>query len=507
MGNLWLIGMMGSGKTTVGKRVARVRGMPFADVDQLVEARTGKPVIEIFREEGEGAYRRLESAEIGRLAAETAGHAGGRVIATGGGAVLDGRSVEAMRRTGVVVWLDAPPPSLARRVGEERPLLVGSDVSNRLAEILDRRRRLYGTAAHFTLDADRPAAMVSDDASGYARVAVGSSSEVLVGPELPVRILPASTAREQAVVIAQPGAMPVARRIMARLEAEACTTLIEVPDREEAKTLATLRMLYDRLAELNLGRHDTVVGVGGGATTDVAGFAAATWLRGIECVLVPTTLLGAVDASIGGKTGINVLGKNLVGAFWHPARVVISTDVLAGLPEELLREGSAEAVKAGFISDHRLVDIFMVHGLSFPMAEVVRRAVTVKAAVVSGDFRETGNRAILNFGHTIGHGVEVVCGLPHGYAVSVGMAAAAAISAERYGLDASVVLDALGRLGLPTRVGQADRASVRRLISRDKKRTSDGLRMVLLRRIGEPVVELVDESALGTGLDAVGVTG
>ncbi len=507
MGNVWLIGMMGSGKSTAGRRVAESSNSPFLDIDHLVEERAGKSVTEIFRQDGEDAFRRLESAEIRRLAAETAEYGEGTVVSTGGGAVLDKGSVEAMRRTGVVLWLDAPASSLAVRVGRERPLLAGAGTSaSRLGVILDRRRPLYEQAAHYRIDADRPARAVVADAARYARVPVGGSSEVLIGPGLPARLLPLSEHREKAVVIAQPGAMPVAAEVVDRLRSETAASLIEVPDREEAKTLETLGYLYARLADLNLGRHDTIVGVGGGATTDVAGFAAATWLRGIESVLVPTTLLGAVDASIGGKTGINVLGKNLVGAFWHPSRVVISTDALTALPEELLREGSAEAVKAGFIADPRLVEIFMEHGLSFPPAEMLRRAVAVKAAVVSGDFRETGNRAILNFGHTIGHAVEVVCGLPHGYAVSVGMVAATAISADRYRFDPSVVIDAMQRLGLPTRVQGADRASVLRLVRRDKKRTSAGLRMVLLRQVADPVVELVDESALDLGLNAVGIS-
>ncbi len=342
--------------------------------------------------------------------------------------------------------------------------------------------------------------------SGPVRVPVGDASEVLIGPDLPARLLPPSTQREQAVVVAQPGAMAVARRVMDGLAGTTFPTLIEVPDREGAKTLETVGMLYRRLAELNLGRHDTIVGVGGGATTDVAGFAAATWLRGIESVLAPTTLLGAVDASIGGKTGLNVMGKNLVGAFWHPSRVVIGLDILGGLPEDLLREGVAEVIKAGFIADPRIVEILLAHGLSFPMAEVVRRAVTVKADVVAGDFRETGRRAILNFGHTIGHGIEVACRLPHGHAVSVGMVAAAAISARRYGLDESLVRRPLERLGLPTRAVGADRREVRRLISRDKKRTVAGLRMVLLRDMGDPVVESVEDRDIGVGLRAIGVT-
>ena len=504
MQDLWLVGMMGSGKTTVGEQVAGARGMRFVDVDALLERREGRTVEEIFRAGGEEAFRRMESAEIELLSKQATGIEA-RVIATGGGGILNARSVALMRGTGAVVWLDAPPASLGRRVGHERPLLAGTDVVERLSKILDSRRPLYETAAHFRVDADRSAESVGAEVANYARVPVGDSSEVLIGPRLPLRLLPPSPHREQAVVIAQPGAMAVAHRVMDRLAAEAVPTLIEVPDREGAKSLEVVGMLYRRLAELNLGRHDTIVGVGGGATTDVAGFAAATWLRGVECVLVPTTLLGAVDASIGGKTGINVMGKNLAGAFWHPSRVAISLDVLAALPEGLLREGSAEVIKAGFIADPRIVEILDTHGLSFPMAEVVRRAVTVKAEVVTGDFREAGRRAILNFGHTVGHGIEVVCGLPHGYAVSVGMVAAAAISADRYGFDENLVRHPLEGLGLPTRAAGAHREVVRRLVSRDKKRTAAGMRMVLLRGIGDPVVEHVDGDLVELGMDAIGV--
>ena len=503
MGNLWLIGMMGSGKSTVGKRIADASDREFVDVDSVVADRTGRPIAAIFEEQGEAAFRRLESAEIERLSRERGPGDAGRVIATGGGAVLDPADVEAMRRSGVVVWLDGPADVLAGRIaGEHRPLLAGTDVESRLAEILVARHNLYRRAAHFRIDAGLPVDEIASVAASCARVAVGDSSEVLIGPGLPGRVLPESLGREQAVVICQPGSRVVAEAVVEQLDSQAGATLLEVPDRDDAKSIETLATLYDRLANLNLGRHDTIVGVGGGAVTDLSGFVAATWLRGIEAVLMPTTLLGAIDASIGGKTGINVMGKNLVGAFWHPSRVVINLDVLSRLPEALLREGSAEAVKAGFIADTRLVDLFLEHGLAFPMAEVVRRAVEVKAEVVSEDFREAGRRAILNFGHTLGHGIEVVCGLSHGDAVAVGMVAAAAVSADRHGFDEARVRVPLERLGLPTGIDHADPDAILQLVRRDKKRTAAGLRMVLLRDIGNPVVEYVDEAALRIGLDA-----
>lgn len=506
MGNLWLIGMMGSGKSTIGRRIAATMDREFVDVDTVVEERAGQSIAGVFEEQGEAALREIEVAEIRRLSGEAAPGATGGVIATGGGVVLNPESVEAMRRSGVVAWLDAPAEVLAGRIrGDDRPLLAGADVASRLAEIMAVRHGLYQQAAHYRIDAGRPLERVVSEVAGCARIAVGGRSEALIGPGLPHRLLPASSGREQAVIICQPGSRPVAGSALELLGPEATATMIEVPDREEAKSIETLALLYDRLADLNLGRHDTIVGVGGGAVTDLAGFVAATWLRGIESVLVPTTLLGAVDASIGGKTGINVMGKNLVGSFWHPTRVVISLDVLSRLPGPLLLEGSAEAIKAGFIADPGLVDVLMEHGPVYPMAEVVSRAVAVKAEVVSEDFRETGRRAILNFGHTLGHGIEVVCGLPHGHAVAVGMVAAAAISADRHGFDEARVRVPLERLGLPTRIDTAAPDAILRLAQRDKKRTASGLRMVLLREIGDPVVEYVDEAALRLGLAAVGI--
>ena len=225
--------------------------------------------------------------------------------------------------------------------------------------------------------------------------------------------------------------------------------MMYLPDRDEAKTMAVVEKAYRWLAEVPLGRHDTIVGVGGGAATDMAGFVAATWLRGVESVMVPTTMLGAVDAAIGGKTGINLEGKNLVGAFHLPSRVVVDLDVMETVPATLRLEGLAEALKAGLVADPVLVELFERHGASAPLEDVVTRSIKVKAEVVGADYREDGRRAILNFGHTIGHGVEMAAGMPHGMAVAVGMVAAGAVSAARYGFPAQWLTDLIFSLGLP----------------------------------------------------------
>ncbi len=502
---LWLIGMMGAGKSAVGRRLADRRDVAHVDLDRAITERAGRSVPELFAEEGERGFRERELAEVASI-----GEDDDVIVSTGGGVVLDSRNVDHMHATGPVVFLEASAQTLATRVGSgvNRPLLSTDEpILETLTRMLDERVEAYRAAATYVVDAEQSINDVVHLVAGCDRRTIDDVSEILIGPTLPRRLLPSRPAREQAVVVAHQGSMAIARSVMARLETEVdAIALVEVPDREDAKRLEAVGEVFATLASLNVGRHDTLVGVGGGTVTDVAGFVAATWLRGIEFVAVPTTVLGAVDAAIGGKTGINVMGKNLVGAFWHPSRVAISLGVLESLPAELVREGAAEAIKAGFLADPTIVELYRRHGLEAPAAEVVRRAVAVKAKIVDEDFREAGSRMLLNLGHTIGHGIEVERGMPHGHAVAVGMVAAAAVSAEAFGFDPALVVEPLEALGLPTKVAGADRHAVLDLIARDKKRTSEGLRMVLLRDVGDPVITMVGPDQLDIGLAAVGVT-
>ena len=332
--------------------------------------------------------------------------------------------------------------------------------------------------------------------------AMPETSEILVGRGFPDPLLPKRGRRRTAAVFTQPGAADVAQRV---LTASDPALLMQLPDRDEAKTLEVVESAYRWLSEVPIGRNDTIVGVGGGAVTDTAGFVAATWLRGVESVMVPTTLLGAVDAAIGGKTGINLAGKNLVGAFHLPSRVIIDLDVMDTIPGHLRLEGLAEALKAGLVADLGLVEVFERHGASAPLDEVVIRSIKVKADVVGGDYREEGRRAILNFGHTVGHGVEMAAGMPHGLAVAIGMAAAGAVSAARYGFPGQWLTDLIFSLGLPVSAFGVSRDSVLGFVERDKKRTMEGIRMVLLRAVGEPVIDFVDKAELDMALAAVGI--
>jgi 3-dehydroquinate synthetase len=333
------------------------------------------------------------------------------------------------------------------------------------------------------------------------RLNVGDWTEVLVGDELPP-VLPERPDRERVAILTQPGARDLAEQVAQVVGVPSDFRVL--PDRDEAKTAEVLSATWEWLAGIGLGRADTIVGVGGGAVTDVAGFAAATWMRGIEVVHVPTTLLAAVDASIGGKTGINVAGKNLVGAFWHPTRVSVDVSCFRSLPAPVLREGFAEALKTAYLGDRDLQDLLVAHGIDAPLREVVERSIGVKAAVVGADEREAHGRMVLNYGHTVGHAIERVHALSHGDAVAIGMVAAAAVSARRTGFDATPEHRAtLAGLGLPTEFAGIDRDRVRDLIGLDKKRSGAGVRMALLADYQRPVVEVVDPSDLEAALDAI----
>jgi 3-dehydroquinate synthase len=334
-----------------------------------------------------------------------------------------------------------------------------------------------------------------------------SASEIIIGRgAFAGEILPLQPERRRVAILSQQGARAIAHEMGAKLADEGLEVgVIDIPGGEAAKTLQTAECIFEELNRRGLTRHDTVLAVGGGAVTDLGGFVAATYLRGIEAVYCATTLLGAVDAAIGGKTGINVGGKNLVGVFAHPARIVIDLDVIEALPANLRTQGMAEVLKAGLVGDSELVDLLEEDGLEADIEEVVNRAVAVKVSVVAGDFREAGERAILNYGHTIGHAVEVVAAISHGEAVAVGMVAAGVVSHQLVGFnEAPRVNRIIERLGLPLRApGGSDRRQILDLISLDKKRDPSGIRMVLVEAIGRPVLQTVDRATIENALDAI----
>ena len=323
----------------------------------------------------------------------------------------------------------------------------------------------------------------------------------------PVDLLPKRPGRTRVAILAQPSVANRAQEIVTSLSQLGLAAHVRVlPDREEAKTLDVAADAYIWMNSIGMTRADTVVAIGGGAATDLGGFVGATYLRGIETVLVPTTLLGSVDAAIGGKNGVNVGGKNLAGTFRHPARVVVEMDTLRSLPPELIVEGAAEILKAGLIADTEIVELYRRHGIKAPLDELVVKAISVKAEVVSEDFREAGRRAILNYGHTVGHAIELLGAIPHGHAVAIGMVAAGYAAETVTGFrHADAQKELIGSLGLPVESPPLDSAAVLAAMDLDKKRDATGLRMVLLEDIGRPTVVPVAPTTVTAALRAVGL--
>jgi 3-dehydroquinate synthase len=305
-----------------------------------------------------------------------------------------------------------------------------------------------------------------------------------------------------------------AARVEAALVSAGLEVIVhEVVDGEQAKSSEMLVELWEECAAWPLGRDDLLVALGGGVVGDLTGFVAASWMRGVALLQVPTTLLAMVDASIGGKTGINLPeGKNLVGAFHQPIAVAADPSVLATLPQRLRVEGVAEILKAGLLADGTLVERIerdpdgVRRGDTELLHSLVLRAAGIKARVVATDEREAGERAHLNLGHTYGHVLEALSGYGtylHGEAVSIGLIVALEVGVE-LGRTPPALLDrvrvCLDAVGLPTDVPRLDRDAVHRTMARDKK-ARDGIRMVLLEDIGRPVLEPVPEATLDTVLD------
>jgi shikimate kinase/3-dehydroquinate synthase len=526
-----LVGLMGSGKTAIGRRLAARLGMAFRDADAEIELAAGRSVAEIFARYGEPAFRDGERRVIRRLLAGPP-----MVLATGGGAFMDAETRRLIREQATSLWLRCPLAILLRRVAgrTHRPLLNGADPEAVLQRLLDLRGPIYAEA-DIVVDCgdDNPeltTTRVQDALLAFSpprrlKVDVPSGSyDVVVGSGLLGRagaFLAPVLAQRRALVVADAAVAPLhLPTLLAGLtETGVETQSILVPPGETSKSFAAFERLVADLLERGVERRTTLIALGGGVIGDLAGFAAATTLRGLPFVQVPTTLLAQVDSSVGGKTGINTAhGKNLVGAFYQPRMVLADTATLATLPIRELRAGYAEIAKAGLIGD---AEFFawceangdaVVGGNRSAQAEAVVRACAFKAAVVGEDEREeraSGGRALLNLGHTFGHALEAELGygaILHGEAVAIGVGLAFRLSA-RLGYcaesDAERVIAHLASVGLPAGLRDlGTRLSAARLVElmrRDKKTRDGQLTFVLARGIGEAFTsaEVPGEAVLG----------
>ena len=518
-----LVGFMGAGKTTVGRALAERLRLPFVDVDAAVEARAGKSIPELFERDGEAAFRRLESA-----ATQEALRAGDAVVALGGGALGDPAVTTALEWA-TVVHLDASFREVMRRVGRStnRPMLQRGDPRG----LFDARRDGYERAADVTVtvDAKTPDEIADEivallgvaPAEGFARVPVplgDRSYDVIVGEGLAAalaEIVPPPADAEKAFLLTHPELEPATADAVGSLSAAGLKTCtLTVPAGEASKSLDVAGKLLARLAELGAHRHDLVVGFGGGVVTDIAGFVASTYHRGMPVVHVATTLLAQVDAAIGGKTAVNLAqGKNLVGTFHQPVAVVCDVATLRTLPREELAAGLAEVVKYGLISDPSLLDVVERRSPDVfaadpgVLTEIVRRSAAIKAGIVARDETEGGPRAHLNYGHTFGHAMEHVTArtaapLRHGEAVALGMMAAAYAANELGRIDEGAVTAhrrALEAAHLPV-AASFDLGDLEDAWRHDKKYRR-GVRFVLLAALGRPEAGVeVDRETLETAV-------
>lgn len=518
MRSIVLSGFMATGKSTVGPRLAARLGVPFLDTDEEIERESGRAVRDLWKDEGEAAFRRRELALVERLFADGIP----RVVAFGGGTVTTRRARHLAIEHGIVISLTATPETIVARVGAalaERPnLALGSDPLARTRELLEERADAYAEChAQLSTDATDP------DALADAIVAVAGRAPILV--PLGARsyvvdvVRGAPSALTDAIARCAPSSLLVVtdahvqRDRHASLEAALAPlavprTTVTLAAGEEHKTLASVATIWDAALGAGIDRDALVIGFGGGVVGDLAGFAASALLRGIRSLLVPTTLLSMVDASVGGKTGFDhPTGKNLLGAFHQPSGVVVDLAHLATLPPRERIAGLAEVVKIALALDSPLLEalerdaVAIAEGSQEALVPVVRRAIEAKVRVVRDDERERGLRAVLNLGHTVGHAVEAHGGYRkhlHGEAVALGMIAELEATAALGWTPAPIVERTralLARLGLPSRISRHEIASSFSFVGADKKRVASRIRLPVVRGPGQSSLELVDLSA------------
>ncbi|MFB6554615.1 3-dehydroquinate synthase [Streptomyces sp. NPDC056405] len=522
-----LVGPMGVGKSTVGQLLADRLGVGYRDTDEDIVTGQGRTVADIFVDEGEAAFRALEKQTVHRALAEHDG-----VLALGGGAILDAdtRSLLAAQR---VVYLSMDVEEAVKRTGlnAARPLLAVNP-RRQWRELMEARRHLYEEVATVVVATDgrtpeevtraaldaleltvipggQPPDPRPEDAAmnDVTRIQVGGTAgsdpyEVLVGRQLLGELGGLIGPRAKKVAVIHPEALAeTGDALRADLAGQGYEAIaIQVPNAEEAKTAEVAAYCWKALGQSGFTRTDVIVGVGGGASTDLAGFVAATWLRGVRWIAVPTTVLAMVDAAVGGKTGINTAeGKNLVGSFHPPAGVLCDLAALDSLPVNDYVSGLAEVIKAGFIADPVILDLIE----SDPQAartpagphtsELIVRSIKVKAEVVSSDLKEAGLREILNYGHTLGHAIEKNERYKwrHGAAVSVGMHFAAELGRLAGRLDDATAdrhRSILEAVGLPLHYRHDQWPKLVENMKVDKKSRGDLLRFIVLDGLAKPTV-------------------
>lgn len=550
---IFLVGLMGSGKTTVGKALAKQLKKKFVDSDHEIEARTGVSISMIFEIEGEASFRQREAEVIADLTSRE-----NIVLATGGGAILNEQSRRFLHERGTVIYLRAAISSILYRTryDKTRPLLRTSDPRKKLEELEAQREPLYKEVAHIIVDTGRPniqnlmqtilgqlpasVSQIEQQISDFTNSnSAHSASElesqlasIQVDVELDERSYPIvigsnvlSDQRQLSKLIQGKTVTVVSNNIVAPLYLHQLEKTLEklgkavksiiLPDGEEHKNWQSLMQIFDELLKEKSDRKTTLIALGGGVIGDMTGFAAASYMRGIPFVQIPTTLLAQVDSSVGGKTAINhPLGKNMIGAFYQPLSVIADISTLQTLPDRELSAGLAEVIKHGAIQDEEFFSWIELNVDALrkkdpkALIHAIKRSCEIKSNIVQQDEKEGGLRAILNFGHTFGHAIEAGLGYGkwlHGEAVGCGMVMAAELSL-RMGHINYVTKVRIQKLvdaaGLPTVAPGFGRQRWLELMAVDKKNEDGAIKFILLKPLGNAYINAVPAEMLNETLDA-----
>lgn len=511
---VFLSGPMGSGKSRIAKAVAELWRTTHVDLDEQIERLAGASIPQIFEQGGEARFRALELEALGKVL----DNPNARVIALGGGTVVHREARRRILREGIVITLRASIDTLAARVGagRERPLLHGVDVRQRLTQLLEQRAEAYAECHAEVHTDDRDPLVIAEAIDRVVSdqplvVPMGLRTyRVEIGPGvrhgLPGLVREASSGKHVLLVTDTGVQEPWATRIARDLEETGKQiTTVCLPAGEAHKNLTSMERIWDAALDAGVDRDALVLAVGGGVVGDMAGFAASTILRGVAFGQVPTTLLAMVDSAVGGKTGIDrPQGKNLIGSFHQPRFVAADIEVLSTLPLAERRAGLAEVVKSAWLDSEASVRLLeesaaeLVAGDLQATAAAVRMAIGLKARIVTEDERESGARALLNLGHTVGHAIEAAAGftLRHGECVALGMVAAFRLAERLKRVDAAQVermTRLLAALGLPTAVDRYLDAPTLAFIGADKKRKGGKLRFIVPGAPGDTRLEPLAE--------------
>lgn len=509
---LVLSGPMGVGKSTLGHLIANRIQVPFFDLDQEIEQATGVSIAEFFTQNGEENFRKQEAQVLQKILKNQFKY----VLALGGGTITNQALRQRLIQETMLISLEASTTTLIQRLQSQgmrsRPLLTGTQSQQeRLEDIIKKRKDLYAEAHAVLSTESRSFDELADQIltiwqQNRVLVPLGTRSYCIQIGDCILEQMPTQLARlgGSIFLVSDENVWRNHGHFVERLlSANRIAAKIILNPGETNKTIESVKTIWDAALHADIDRQSIVLAIGGGVITDLAGFAAATLLRGIRTVYIPTTLLAMVDASVGGKTGIDhAAGKNLIGAFHQPSAVFIDTQMVQTLPEREFRSGLAEIVKIAALRDESLFEILeqnvdaILKREAHVLIPILRRAIALKAEIVSLDEHESsGLRMILNFGHTLGHALEAQSNFTqwtHGEAVSLGMIGALSLGIH-CGLTSLNAWERTHRLlqhfGLPTQLNRDEVSAALRWIAHDKKRSGSHIRWILLTNLGATCIE------------------